>query len=134
MFDPELKKNELISNRQLINIFHCAWEGGIRYSSTTDTVVLVINNMKKGLPNIWDKNELFFAGRISRNGKGVLSGANKRLFEFLQMNKDIFLFEVNQPGLYEYMGKVSSAGEMRIAHTDTDEEYPVFPLKIDGTG
>lgn len=131
MFNPALKKDEIISNRQLINIFHCAWEGGIRYATQTDTVVLVINNTKKGLPNIRDGNTLLFSGRPLKGWKKDLGGANKRLEDFLRSGKDIFLFEVNKPGQYQYKGPVSSAGETRLAITDTGVEYPVFPLRTD---
>lgn len=130
MFNPDLKIGQVISNRELINIFHCAWEGGIRYASKTDTVVLVVNNTKKGLPNIWDGDKLLFAGRPLRAGKNDLSGANKRLDEFFQGGKDIFLFEVNKPGQYQYKGQLQSAGEIQYKKTESGGEYPVFPVKL----
>lgn len=127
MFNPNLTPGEIISNRQLMSIFHCACEGGIRYASKTGTLTLVVNNTKKGLPNTWRDGILHFAGRIVKNG---LKGPNLRLESFLREKGDVFLFEVNAPGQYEYRGRVAAAGEPMFKSTENGEEYPVFPLKI----
>lgn len=131
MFDPNLTAGEVISNRRLMTIFHCACEGGIRYASKTGTIALVVNNTKQGLPNVWENGILLFAGRIMKDGEN-LKGANRRLDDMLHGHGDIFLFEVNQPGKYEFKGAVDLAGEPRFAKTENGEEYPVFPLKIVG--
>ena len=127
MFRPDLKTGELINNRRLMDIFHCACEGGIRYSSKTGTVVLVINNTKTGLPNTVEGSEISFAGRILKNG---YSGANKRLKEFLEQKQPVFLFVVNRPGEYEFLGQVQLAGAIELRKTEKGEAYPVFPLKL----
>lgn len=129
MFDPGLEKDAILSNRQLMDIFHCACEGGIRYASKTDTLTLVVNNTKSGLPNVWRGDVLDFAGRILKDGK-TLQGANRRLAEFLQAKKPIFLFEVNTPGQYRYLGKITAAEPYHLAHAAKGSLYPVFPLKI----
>ena len=127
MFCPVLKKGEIISNRQLMNIFHCACEGGIRYATKTDTIVLVINNTKMGRPNKREGNKIFFAGQPM---KGGMSGANKRLEQFLRENKNIYLFEVNEPGRYQYCGEIKKGGEEIIKHTGDGTAYPVFLLQL----
>lgn len=129
MFDPRLAPAETISNRQLITIFHCACEGGIRYSSKTATVVLVVNNTKTGRPNIWKNGILQFAGRIIKDGEN-LRGPNLRLDSVLHARGDVFLFEVNQPGKYEFKGRAELAAEPWFAETEKGEKYPVFPLRI----
>lgn len=129
MFNPGLTRGEIISNRQLLSIFHCACEGGIRYSSKTATVALIVNNTKKGLPNIWENGILRFAGRIVKNDES-LRGANQRLDSFLRDQGDVFLFEVNQPGKYEFKGKVELAAAPWLASAETGEKYPVFPVRI----
>lgn len=129
MFDPGLSAGEILSNRQLMSIFHCACEGGIRYSSKTATIVIVVNNTKDGLPNVWKDGILRFAGRILTDGEN-LKGANLRLETFLQGGEAVFLFEVNQPGKYEFKGKAELAAAPCLATTEDGKKYPVFPLKI----
>ena len=119
-----------ISNRQLMNIFKCACEGGIRYSSKTDTIVLVVNNTNAVRPNVWQGNVLSFAGRLEKT-PGKLTGANKRLREFLENGKNIYLFEVNEPGKYEYCGKASLNEPATVERLATGEEYPVYSLLVD---
>lgn len=128
MFPPEI--GSVLTNRQLMEIFHCACEGGIRYSSRTGTIVLVINNTKAGFPNIGNGKEIKFAGRPLKNG---LSGVNKRLEGFLEEGKPVFLFEVNTPGQYRYIGPVRSAGPWQKARLESGLEYAVFPLKVGGS-
>lgn len=129
MFNPHLDAGEVVSNRRLMSVFQCACEGGIRYSSKTETVVLVVNNTKSGLPNVWKDGILQFAGRTVKNGEN-LHGANLRLYTFLHAGGDVFLFEVNRPGKYEFRGRAELAAEPWLAVTVAGEKYPVFPLKI----
>lgn len=130
MFATGLKDGQTVSNRQLMNIFHCACEGGIRYSSRTNTLVLVVNNTKEGLPNKMRGNTLKFAGRPFKKA-GEFSGANKRLRQFFTDGGDIFLFVVNKPGEYEYQGRLRPGGQIGLAKTDAGLEYPVFPLLLE---
>lgn len=129
MFENALKAGEIITNRQLMDIFHCACEGGIRYSRKTRTIVLVVNTTKQGLPNIWHDGILEFAGRPMKKDTG-LTGANRRLEEFLNANGDIFLFIVKLPGKYEFLGRARAAGPMHLAESGENIRYPVFPLQI----
>lgn len=129
MFSTSLKIGETISSRQLMDIFKCACEGGIRYASKTGVVVIVVNNTKKGLPNIWHGDELEFAGRPLKDG-ATFTGANKRLNEFLTERRPVFLFEVNKLGAYQYMGPVQLVSETTIARTPEGLAYPVFKLKL----
>ena len=123
-------EKQIINNRTLMNLYKCACEGGIRYSSKTNTIVLVINNTKSGRPNIWRGNIVDFAGRPEKN-PDVLTGANRRLENFLENNGQIFLFEVNKPGEYEQKGQVKSAGPYKMEKDSAEKPYPVFPLEVD---
>lgn len=133
MFNPQLETGAILSNKQLMNIFHCACEGGIRYASRTETLTLVVNNTKSGLPNVWQGDVLEFAGRPLKDGK-TLQGANKRLEEFMREKKPIFLFEVNTPGKYRFLGKAAAAGQAHIEHSPAGTAYPVFPLRLARNG
>lgn len=127
LLNPELKAGNAITNRQLMNLFHCACEGGIRYSTKTGTIVLVINNTKAGRPNTRTGNTINFAGQTLKTG---LSGANKRLNEFLESAKPVFLFEVNEPGKYIYQGRVEAAGTWKEESVPDGARYAVFPIKL----
>lgn len=129
MFNPDLKPGDIISNRQLMSIFHCACEGGIRYSSKTSTIVLVVNNTRQGLPNRWANGILHFAGRVIRDGD-KLQGPNLRLNTVLHDKGAVFLFEVNRQGQYTYRGSVKLAGEPVLAETESGLKYPLFPLLL----
>lgn len=121
-----------ISNRELMDIFKCACEGGIRYSKKTDTIVLVKNNVKNRYPMEWKGSQIDFIGR-STNDHSKLSGFNKRLAEFLHSGGDVRLFEVNVPGEYTYMGKVKVAGDpftKEISTENGNRMFWVFPLEI----
>lgn len=128
MFNCPLQPGETISNRRLMDIFHCACEGGIRYASKTNTIVLVVNNTKDGLPNTWKNDILEFSGRPLKK-PGTLSAANHRLHQFLSTHGDIFLFMVDKPGQYQFIGRAEPAGPMRLC-TSQDITWPIFPLKI----
>lgn len=129
MFDCGLLPGEIIGNRRLMDIFHCACEGGIRYSTKTDTVVIVVNNTKNGLPNLWQNGILEFAGRPFKQ-QDIMQGGNRRLEQFLSANGDVFLFVVNKPGEYEYKGSVRAAAPYRIEENSDKVRYPVFPLLL----
>lgn len=129
MPDAGLKIGEIVSNRRLMDIFHCACEGGIRYSSKTETVVVVINNTKDGRPNRENEGRLFFAGRPFKHGE-TFEGANKRLENFLREGKPVFVFQVDEPGKYQYRGRAAASGVPEIAIDNSGEKYPVFPMKL----
>lgn len=130
-----LKPGEVISNQKLMEIFKCACEGGIRYSSKTNTLVLVNNNVKNIYPNRWDKNCFLFAGKEEKAQQGF-TRANKRLNQFLTENKDVFLFEVNEAGKYEYKGRVKLCREPYMqtmqAKGKPEAKVWIFPLEILG--
>lgn len=113
-----------------MDIFRCACEGGVRYSSRTNTVVLVVNNTKKGLPNKFVNGILEFAGKPLKEN-GALAGSNRRLAQSLAEKGDIFLFEVNQPGKYEFKGKIMAAGKPDVRAIADGVRYPVFRLEIE---
>ena len=129
MFDPGLNIGEVIDNRRLMDIFHCACEGGVRYSKKTGTVVLIVNNANPGLPNEQDGRVLRFAGRPFKEAD-VYAGANKRLKEFLDAGKPVFLFVADKPGRYAFRGPATYAGEPTVASSPEGVSYPVFHLLL----
>ena len=129
MSDLNLKPGQVVTNRQLMDLFQCACEGGIRYSSGTDTIVLVNNLVKNLYPVEWKDGKLLFVGQKEKSSG--MTRLNKRLIQFLNEKKDVYLFESREAGKYEYKGKIYGSGEPRLEMMpDSGGLRWVFPLEL----
>lgn len=124
-----LKPGQVVSNKILMEIFECACEGGIRYSSRTGTIVLVINNTRGIQKSGWQGNRIDFIGQKEKTPDKI-TRMNKRLRDFLEARQGVFLFEVNSPGQYEYRGPVTLAAPPYPARSPQGECEWIFPLAL----
>lgn len=133
----------VLSSSDLYEYFQCANEGGMRYSSKTDTLLLITkssgtSSLKKNFySDKWDEthSRFYFTGE-GRIGDQKLTRQNKRLAEYLTNTTRLFLFEQNAANSYIFYGEVildgnfeksmqpDSNGQMRMVY--------LFPLKIIG--
>lgn len=122
---------QLVNNREIMNVFKCACEGGIRKSNTTNTVVLINRSTSQdpGIP----------AGTIAYEGSGkgnqtLEKGKNKTLLKAFDMKLPVFLFEKEKPGVYKFLGRVSLVNppfqEERPDQEGHNRKVWIFPLKI----
>lgn len=133
--DIELKVGTILNNKQITEVFHCQYEGGIRKSKKLNVLVL-INDPKYGLyQNRWKENVLFFTA-IGRKGEQSLQEPwqNRELAHSEENGQKLFLFEKQKPSHYEYKGEVKKDGEP-FTEKQQDEEGKernvfVFPLKL----
>lgn len=109
MFNPNIKKGELIDNSKLCQIFGCSSQGGMRRSHSTNTLVLVSNRITSIYEDVWEGNILYYTG-MGQSGDQVLSGnQNKTLFESESNGVSVFLFEVFEDKKYFYQGEFKLA-------------------------
>lgn len=103
---------DAISNRTLYTTFKCACEGGIRYSSAYQVLVLVSNFVDaRRTGGEWKDGLLYYTGAGRTGDQNPDRGANKRLRDCLREGAPIYYFEVFRQGEYLYKGRLRAAGE-----------------------
>ena len=130
--ERKLEKGTVINNKQITEIFHCQYEGGIRKSKKLNLLVL-INDPKYGLyDNRWEGDTLYFTA-IGRKGNQSLDSPWQNR-DLAQANgQKLYLFEKLKPSHYEYVGEVIKAGkpfkEKQKDEEGNERDVYVFPLK-----
>lgn len=123
---------DVVSNRDIMNTFKCACEGGIRYSSRTGTVIVVRNNAESAYPGKWQGRRMEYIGQGAK-GDQQMTRMNKRLKEFLEKGKNVYFFEAERPGEYEYKGIVrqyAAPFQKIIEDKGGERKVWVFPLEL----
>ena len=111
VFHTELRAGQIITNRELMRIFRCACEGGIRPSNKTNTIVLVLNHTKVAHDDDWHGNILWFQGAGSKGDQQLGKGRNRTLLDAFETGRPVYLFEVYKGGEYTLKGPVKLSGE-----------------------
>ena len=136
-FKTKLKIGDIIDNNTLCKEFKVGNMGGMRRSKETNTLVL-INDSTKGLyTDTWENDILRCIG-TGKIGDQVLDGKqNRTLYDSRTNGVGIHLFEVKNPGEYEYSGMVELADEPYQAKQKGDDGAPrkvwFFPLRKIGS-
>jgi 5-methylcytosine-specific restriction protein A len=133
-FDPGLRFGEIILNDILVKIFKCGNMGGMRRSHATNSLVLIMDHTKRFYSDSRIKDRVKYTG-MGKSGHMELDYAqNKTLKESSYNGVNVFMFEVNKPGEYAYMGKVILDGEPHQEfQTDINgikRKVWIFPLKL----
>lgn len=110
-FQTGLRPGQVISNRELMGIFRCACEGGVRPSNKTNTIVLVLNHTKVAHADDWHGKLLWFQGSGSRGDQQLDKGRNRTLLAAFETGRSVYLFEVYKGSEYTFKGLVKLAGE-----------------------
>ena len=133
-FFPPFSVGANVSNQAITDAFRCKNIGGIRYSTATKTIVLILNynfGIYDNSSNA-DDGEFYFAGE-GQEGDQCMNRGNLRLNNAAADGIELHLFEslVNEPG-YRYRGTVETVGEPRIERqTDRNgNERDVFMFKL----
>lgn len=129
-----LEPGQAISNRELMRIFRCACEGGIRPSNSTRTVVLVLNHTKRNHAEDWHGDVLWFQGSGSRGDQELDRGRNHTLLTALEDGRPVCLFEVYAAGKYTFRGPVQLAARPFQQEAQGSDGLArkvwIFPLKL----
>lgn len=134
-FTVPFATGETITNKTLYSTFKCACEGGIRYSSAYQLLVLVSNFVDpRHTGGEWRDNVLYYTGSGKSGDQDINKGSNKRLFHSLQTAVPIYYFEVYTLGHYTYRGRIFPAGApFQRQEPDADGLVRmawIFPLRL----
>lgn len=104
----DLKVSQEYSNQQILDIFKCSPQGGMRRSHRTNTLVLISNCMGTELyKDKWIDNQLHYTGMGQIGDQVLIGNQNKTLAESKQIDGlAIHLFEVFEKKKYKYAGIV----------------------------
>lgn len=127
---------EVITNKILYTTFKCACEGGVRYSSAYQLLVLVSNFVDpRHTGGTWNDNILYYTGSGKSGDQALEKGTNKRLFTSLQNSVPVYYFEVYTQGRYTYKGRMVSAGtpfqRQEPGADGAARKVWIFPLRLE---
>lgn len=129
----KLNKGDIIKNEELVEIFKCSTQGGMRRSHKTNTLVLVSNHIKSIYSDRWYGKELHYTG-MGSTGNQTLGAQNKTLYESNVNGVEVHLFEVFELRKYTYQGVVVyNEKAYQEKQTDVDGKQRkvwMFPLKL----
>src|SRR4026209_2592079 len=96
VFKPPLRINQVISNKELCEIFKCAPQGGMRRSKRTNTLVLITSQVDSIYLDRWINEVLHYTGMGKKGPQSFLSNQNKTLSESGRNKIALHLFEVHK--------------------------------------
>ena len=130
------KIGQAFSNNEIMAIFKCKNSGGIRYSTTTKTIVLIANH---NYPLYHDRStnveDIFLYTGEGQEGDQNMTRGNKRLRDSKKDRITVHLFEhfPNVSG-YIYGGPVELDGEpyqeVQPDMTGNPRKVYIFPLRF----
>ena len=134
-FDPKLHYGDELNNTQLRDIFKCSPQGGMRKSNKTNTLVLISDHTQNYYEDRWQGDIFYYTGMGLEGDQKLDYMQNKTLTESDENGVDVFLFEVNNPKIYTFIGKVKLADKPFKEHQPDKNNHSrvvwVFPLKLE---
>jgi len=130
----QLQAGQILNNIELMEIFKCSPQGGMRRSHKTNSLILVSNHIESIYDDKWENNIFHYTG-TGRNGDQSFNfSQNKTLLESNTNGITVYLFEVFKQHQYTYQGVVKLADEPYF-DKQPDENLKarrvcVFPLKL----
>ena len=144
MFDPGLSVGEVLTEKEVHQVFQCQTTLGIRMSKANNLFVIMSGSAKKNIyHDEWVGNTLLYNGtdcssdedgnQTLRTGSG---NNNRQLFEVWDSPKDtrpqIFLFTKQEANKCVYKGEVYISEEpyWTQRHDDPSRKVIIFPLTL----
>lgn len=129
-----LARGDVLANEELCAHFKCGVQGGMQYSKSTNSLVLVLDHTKGLYEDQWiDEQRLDYVG-TGQVGDQKLEGANKILAEYKERGIAVHLFEVFECGKYFYQGEVELVGgpyqKLQKDVNGNLRQVWVFPLRL----
>lgn len=130
-----LKPGDIISNKEISQIFLCSTQGGMRKSLRTKTLILISNHVQSLYDDRLEGNIFYYTGMGSEGPQSLDYLQNKTLAESLgKKDFQIHLFESFQKKHYLYIGEMFLADEPFVEYQldrkgDNRRVY-VFPLQV----
>lgn len=133
MFNPELKIGQVLKNSDIIEVFKCGNQGGMRRSKATNTLVLISDYTKGLYHDKWIGGVLHYTGMGKIGDQDIHWAQNATLAGYRRNNVDIHLFEVLDAGEYTYCGRVELVGEPYTERQAGEDGLPrkvwMFPIR-----
>jgi len=132
-FNPGLNFGDEISNEEIMDIFKCSNQGGMRPSKKTNSLVLI----SKRIGSIYNDrrvgNEVLYTG-MGLTGDQKIKYQNKSLYYSNENDITVHFFEVNDTKIYTYMGRAKLAGKPFQEEQEDNEKNIrkvwIFPIKL----
>lgn len=128
------KQGDIYTNSDLMNLFKCSRQGGIRYSKKTKSLVLITNHIESIYMDKWVENTLHYVGTGSIGDQNFNYKGNKHIYESTTNEITMHLFEVFTKGEYTYQGIVRLSGkpykEKQLDNNSKVREVCIFPLRL----
>lgn len=133
MFNPHLEIGEEINNARLCEIFGCGQQGGMRKSNKTNTLVLVSDYTRGIYHDKWIAGVLHYTGMGLSGDQDINYMQNRTLNESDHNGVDVHLFEVMEPTVYTYCGRIKLVGkpytEIQPDQDGIDRKVWMFPIQ-----
>ena len=131
-----LEQGQILTNKELCDIFLCSPQGGMRRSHETNSLVLVSNHVKSIYDDKWKGDTLHYTGMGGSGDQSINFMQNKTLIESVKTNIQIHLFEVFEEKKYFYQGRVQLKSdpyqESQIDENGERRNVWMFPLELIG--
>jgi hypothetical protein len=142
VFQPDIRPGVELASKELNDIFHGQQQGGMRYSRTTNSLVLVTDRKKLSGTSIygdeWIDDVLHYRGTGQRGDQNLDFAGNAKLVHAQRDDTGVFVFERTKHAHYRYLGRAELAGDpYRRNEPDADDDMRlvwVFPLRLVDAG
>ena len=105
-FDPGIKIGQTLNNNELMEIFKCSPQGGMRRSLRTNSLVLISDHVEPMYHDRWINDVFHYTGMGLVGDQSIESTQNKTLAESNQNGVQVFLFEKHRDKEYTFSGQV----------------------------
>lgn len=133
-FSPDLKHGDTVTNSDIVNIFKCSGQGGMRRSHEKKSLILISNQLANIYQDRWEGDILHFTGMGLKGDQSIINRQNKTLAESATNGVTVFLFEVLETRVYIFRGEVILASKPYQEKQQDDigslRKVWVFPLKL----
>ena len=128
------KPGDILTSEQLVQLFQCSSQGGMRRSLKTNTLVIVSKQFDKQYEDRWQGDILHYTGMGLKGPQDLNRSQNKILNRHQELGVSVHLFEQFRVGEYHYQGEAYLSGSpYQETQPDTDgkdRSVWMFPLKL----
>ncbi|WP_373600708.1 HNH endonuclease [Paraclostridium bifermentans] len=129
-----LKQGDIVMNDDLMKIFKCSGQGGMRKSNKTNTLILISDETKGLYEDKWYGSEFHYTGMGKSGDQSLDFMQNKTLVQSNTNGVEVYLFEVFEKKKYTYVGQVKLSGEpyqaIQKGEDGLDRKVWIFKLKL----
>ena len=129
-----LVQGDILINDDLMNIFKCSGQGGMRKSNSTNTLILISDETKGLYEDKWYTDEFHYTGMGKSGDQSLDFMQNKTLAQSNTNGVEVHLFEVFEKKKYTYTGQVKLIGEpyqsIQKGEDGIDRNVWIFKLKL----